>query len=92
MSTARTVYDRIREDRGYPDVQTYKLTEVHTERDVPNNFNGPNGDPISFRCANIMEVGTLLFLLFLWLSLLFTALFCVGYCFAAKTKHSAWRE
>ena len=56
ISTARTVYDRIREDRSYPDVQTYKLSEVHTERDVPNNFNGPKGDPIAFRCANIMEV------------------------------------
>ena len=56
ISTARTIYDRIKSKRVYPDIQGYKLSKTHTVEDVPENFNGPHGDPIHFRCANMMEV------------------------------------
>ena len=56
IATARTVFDRVREERVYPDVQPVKLSMMHTVTDVPEGFNGPHGDPIIMKFANIIDV------------------------------------
>ena len=56
MATARTVYDRVREGRVYPELQAYKLDICYTITVVPRGYNGTNGDPITIQYANIMDV------------------------------------
>ena len=35
---------------------TYSVEEKYTHYDVPQGYNGPDGDPIVFRFANVIEV------------------------------------
>ena len=54
MSTARTIYGRIKSRKVYPDVQEYKLSKEYNLLNIPDGFH--SAETLTFKFADIMEV------------------------------------
>lgn len=56
LAAARTIHERLRDERVYPSVEHYKFDQEFVIRSTPRGCNGPDGDPVLFRYANPIDV------------------------------------